>query len=154
MFQSLLLTVFLSLVAGMTFKEEKYGNSSTYGDLDRAKWTYGETLCIWIVLVAVLAELGMFFGNFVLMISQIFTMIKSGIQSKKPRDSSVIRKEDLKRYKNGVFFKVEPNHKKPGGGSVLEENSASLNLLRQDAGAQLRDYNMRDKSRSGRGKKL
>jgi hypothetical protein len=79
MVQNIFLVVFLSLVTGMTFKEEKYGNGSTLGDLDRAKWTYGETFCIWVVLVAVLTELCMFVGNFILMLRQIFSMVKSGI---------------------------------------------------------------------------
>ena len=79
MCQSAFLIVFLSLVAGMTFKEEKFGNGSTLGSLDRAKWTYGETVCIWIVLVAVLAELAMFISSFIMMVREILIMVKNGI---------------------------------------------------------------------------
>ena len=91
----------------MTFKGYKYGNGTTIDEYDPGKWQYGQTVCIIVVTIAVLAELLIFFAAIFLMIREIILMLIDSMTS--PKTSSDVSADKLKKvfvsYKNGVFFK-------------------------------------------------
>ena len=91
----------------MTFKGYKYGNGTTIDEYDPGKWQYGQTVCIIVVSIAVLAELLIFLASIFLMIRKIILMLIDSMTT--PKTSSDVSADKLKKafvsYKNGVFFK-------------------------------------------------
>ena len=109
--QSTLLIIFLFLVFGMSFQNTSYQNGSTIGEIDRSEWTYGEAVCMIVMTIAVVVEFIVFLVSVVEMVYEILLLILSNLRKNKntndPLNPGQQKRNDLKRYKVGIFFKLE-----------------------------------------------
>lgn len=97
----------------MTFKKNLYGNFSTQTEIEMGQWEYGQNACMAIVSVSLVIEFLVFMISFGQMLLDLIKVLlsamsqpKKAAEKKNKSKRKKKKKPKLKRFANGVFFKL------------------------------------------------